>query len=557
MSLIDIWIELDNEQCINSIHWENTSLEKLYAAEWLTYINQNFFHISKFTLHKDHPILVWKQERFDYLNLSCSDKTSYILLKKENKKESLYEFTLDKILNGIQIYDQNASLTYINNTSRKISAIPNHLNVTGKHLFDLYDVEEDISTVMTTLRTRAPVTNRFDNFKSTKGTGIISINTAYPIFEENDLIGAVVFEQDLETIGNQIDELKNIKKTINEKNNTLHPRKFNGYHFSDIIGSNKELLASVTLAKKMAQQDCNVLIVGETGTGKEIFAQSIHKASDRHKKKFVAINCAAVPETLIESMFFGTTKGSFTGSVDQAGLIEEADGGTLFLDELNSMSLAMQSKLLRVIQEGSVRRIGSNKDIQTNVRFISSCNEDLTGLIEQNILRKDLFFRLSTVTVEIPPLRNRLDDINELIDFYLSKNIGRYIKNIKYISPKVLALFQKYQWPGNVRELFNVLDYILNTIEGDRIELIHLPKQFQTLKQQKINHLVENHHLLESLPESDLTEASLHDALEQVEKNIIERVLTQNRFNISKSAQQLALSRQSLQYRIKKLGIIV
>lgn len=160
----------------------------------------------------------------------------------------------------------------------------------------------------------------------------------------------------------------------------------------------------MALAKRVAGQDSSVLLVGETGTGKEIFAQSIHRSSPRSGKKFLAINCAAIPDTLIESLLFGTQKGSFTGSEDKAGYFEEANGGTLFLDELNSMSLTMQSKLLRVLQENTFRRVGGSRDLKLDVRIISSCNEDPFRSISENQFRRDLFYRLSTVMIELPPL---------------------------------------------------------------------------------------------------------------------------------------------------------
>ena len=483
-------------------------------------------------------------------------------MKKEDPRSLLFEYTLNKILDGIQIYDQNACLVYINQASRDISGIPSHLNVEGKHLMDLYDLEEEISTIMTCLRTRRPVINRFDSFKAVGGSAISSVNTAYPIFDgQGGLIGAVVFEQNLGSINDQIEKLEERKKTIRNKA-SLPVSPFHGYEFSDLVGSNQELSVAIALARKIARQDCNVLLVGETGTGKEIFAQSIHKASDRKKKKLVAINCAAVPDTLIESMFFGTSRGSFTGSVERPGLLEEANGGVLFLDELNSMSLGMQSKLLRVIQEGSFRRVGSSQDIRTDVRFISSCNDDPAGLIARNILRKDLFYRLSTVTIDIPPLRDRMDDIGELVDFYLTKNINRYLKTIGEVSPLVLEVFQKYQWPGNVRELFNVLDYVLNTLEGDRIEVRHLPRHLQAEEEppaQSASPVGEGQGVQAgpAAPVGSGGGLDLDETMRAIEKQIIEETLTRCRYRLTRAAASLGLSRQTLQYRIKKLGIEV
>ena len=569
--MIDAWFVLNNNMRVLSIHWENAQLEGLYRKEWQKFIQQELADIAEIQIDKSARQLVWKKLCFEYTELITSNRTHYLLLKNRDenayKNELLYQHTFDKILDGIQIYDQNACLVYINQASREISNIPKHVNVTGMHLLDLYNLDEEISTTLTCLRTGAPVINRLDSFKSTGGSSIVSVNTGYPIFDHKQLLGAVVFEQSLPAINMQIAKLEEVKATMKEKSGK-YLSKFNGYNFSDLIGHNEALRTAVLLAQKIAPQECNVLLVGETGTGKEIFAQSIHKVSDRKNKKFFAVNCAAIPDTLIESMFFGTSKGSFTGSVEKAGLMEELNGGTLFLDELNSMSLSMQSKLLRVIQEGAFRRVGGSQDIQTNIRFISSCNEDTGMLIEQNILRRDLFYRLSTIVVDIPPLRARKDDIEELTQFYLNENISHYVKTIHGATAEVLALFQKYDWPGNVRELFNTLDYVLNTIEGNSwIEIKHLPRYLQQLAElpeKEIRNTLPAAHSEttinkpECLPvESLLTEqgSGLQQILDQVEHMVIEKTLQQNRYNITRSAKLLGLSRQSLQYRMKKLGM--
>jgi len=295
------------------------------------------------------------------------------------------------------------------------------------------------------------------------------------------------------------------------------------------------------------------LIYGETGTGKEMFAQSIHEESGRKEKKFIAINCAAVPETLIESMLFGTTKGAFTGSVDRAGLLEEVNGGTLFLDELNSMSLSMQSKILRVIQENSFRRVGGEKDIKINVRFISSCNEDPYKITSENLLRKDLFYRLSTVIIEIPPLRNRIDDIEVLIKYCLKQYKDKYFKNVDHIDESVIEILRSYKWPGNVRELFHVVEYALNVIEDNSWKVTHLPK-YITNSYEENNEIAVNYRNDDNI---NLYENDLQYIMDSYESDILKKVLEHNGYNISKTANSLGIKRQSLQYRIKKYGIIV
>jgi arginine utilization regulatory protein len=305
--------------------------------------------------------------------------------------------------------------------------------------------------------------------------------------------------------------------------------------------------------KKISTQDCNVLIYGETGTGKEMFAQSIHEESRRKDKKFLAINCAAVPETLIESTLFGTTKGAFTGSVERAGLLEEVNGGTLFLDELNSMSLSMQSKILRVIQENRFRRVGGEKDIDIDVRFISSCNENPYKITESNLLRKDLFYRLSTVILEIPPLKNRIDDIETLIKYCLKQYQHKYLKRISHIDESVIAILKSYNWPGNVRELFHIVEYALNVIENDTWKISHLPKYITD----SYNENSENMDSSNFEEPSGIYKNDLQYIMDNYESKILQKVLEHNGYNISRTADSLGIKRQSLQYRIKKYGIVV
>lgn len=554
MKLTDIIITLNEHNNIMSIDWKNEQLKKIYKTTWDTYINNNLEFILDIKINNDIGNLYWKDESFIYEELKISSNRTFLLLKRKDYKEYLYEQSFNKMNDGIQIYDKNSCVVFINNASKKISSIPDDEEITGKHLQDLYDLNDSYSTVLTTLRTQAPVINRFDIFKLKSGVNITSVNTAYPIFYDNELVGAISFDQDVNVISNNIKKFESIKKTMLEQGVSLENKtKDSKYNFSDIVGKNNGLIEAIELSKKVSSQDCNVLIYGETGTGKEMFAQSIHEESGRKEKKFIAINCAAVPETLIESMLFGTTKGAFTGSVDRAGLLEEVNGGTLFLDELNSMSLSMQSKILRVIQENSFRRVGGEKDIKINVRFISSCNEDPYKITSENLLRKDLFYRLSTVIIEIPPLRNRIDDIEVLIKYCLKQYKDKYFKNVDHIDESVIEILRSYKWPGNVRELFHVVEYALNVIEDNSWKVTHLPK-YITNSYEENNEIAVNYRNDDNI---NLYENDLQYIMDSYESDILKKVLEHNGYNISKTANSLGIKRQSLQYRIKKYGIIV
>lgn len=553
MELIDIIIILDEHNGIISMDWKNEQLKKIYKNTWDTYINRNIESISDIRINKDIRNLYWKDESFMFEELKLPNNHNYLLLKRKDYKEYLYEQSLNKINEGIQIYDKNSCMVFINEASKKISSISDDKKIIGKHLLDLYDLNEKYSTTLTSLRTKAPVINRFDVFKLKSGVEITSVNTAYPIFDDNNLIGVVTFDQDVNVINKEIEKNENIKKAMLEQGISFADKAPDKYHFSDIIGKNRKLLDVVDLAKKISTQDCNVLIYGETGTGKEMFAQSIHEESRRKDKKFLAINCAAVPETLIESTLFGTTKGAFTGSVERAGLLEEVNGGTLFLDELNSMSLSMQSKILRVIQENRFRRVGGEKDIDIDVRFISSCNENPYKITENNMLRKDLFYRLSTVILEIPPLKNRIDDVEILIKYCLKQYKHKYLKCINHIDESVIAILKSYNWPGNVRELFHIVEYALNVIESDTWKISHLPK-YITDSYNENNENIDNFSLDEP---SGIYENDLQYIMDDYESKILRKVLEHNGYNISRTAGSLGIKRQSLQYRIKKYGIVV
>lgn len=311
-------------------------------------------------------------------------------MTREDHRDYLFSRALDQVDEGVQIYDKTACAVYFNKASRDISHIPSGIDPRGRHLLDLYNLDEGVSTTMTALRTQSPVINRVDHFEVGDGAHIATANTSYPILREGELLGAVVFEQTQELVQRNIKRLEETGQAMKEYASKASQISFSGYTFDHVIGHNPNLRAAVSVAKK------------------EIFAQSIHRASPRRGKKFLAINCAAIPDTLIESLLFGTQKGSFTGSEDQSGYFEEAAGGTLFLDELNSMRLAMQFKILRVIQENTFRRVGGNKDLTLDVRIISSCNEDPFRSISENRFRRDLFYRPSTVMIELLPLREQL-----------------------------------------------------------------------------------------------------------------------------------------------------
>lgn len=496
--------------------------------------------------------LVWSGEQLSYLLLPAPEGKQYLLLSWNANLEFLYTRALDQLPFGVQIYDKNTHAVYFNQASREISHIPSGVNITGRHLLDMYDLEETVSTTMTALRTQSPVIDRVDQFSVDNGTFIASANTSYPIFQNGQLSGAVTFEHTEETIQKYYQSIQDTRQALKHFSGNAAPVRFSGYTFENVIGSSEKLRSAAELAQRVAPQNSPVMLVGETGTGKEIFAQSIHRSSPRAGKKFVAINCAAIPETLIESLLFGTAKGSFTGSEDKAGYFEEASGGTLFLDELNSMSLVMQSKLLRVLQERTFRRVGGKKDLELDVRIISSCNEDPFQTVEENKFRRDLFYRLSSVIIELPPLREHLEDLEQLIWYHLEQTAFQYVHRITRIQPQVYQLLLAYRWPGNVRELFHVLDYAQNVADSDVMTVEHLPaylRKSQAPAPRQSAPPTPSGHI-------DFSHTSLQALMDDYEKEVITQALDRCGYNISQTAQALGILRQSLQYRIRKYGII-
>ena len=547
--LYDILFTLDPKGRFQSVSWGSQEAEGLYRDLFESWAATQRAIDTAFSLPERAECgrFCWEETAFDFQFLPAPKDQRYLLLKREDNRPYLLARALDQIGDGVQIYDKNACVVYFNKASRGISQIPSGVSVEGRHLLDLYNLEESVSTTMTALQTQAPVIDRVDRFRVNdfNAAPIASANTSYPIFRNGELLGAVVFEQTEEIVERNIKKLEATRRAL-----AAFPQKppkvsFSGYTFDNVIGSCSKLREAVALAQRVAQQDSPILLVGATGTGKEIFAQSIHRASPRRGRKFLAINCAAIPETLIEGLLFGTQRGSFTGSEDKAGYFEEAVGGTLFLDELNSMSLAMQSKILRVIQEKTFRRVGGGRDLKLDVRIVSSCNEDPFKAVSENTFRRDLFYRLSTVMIELPPLREHLEDLEELVRYPLEATAYQFVHSITQMEAEVYGLLRAYHWPGNVRELFHVLDYAQNVADSGIIEVRHLPP-----------YLLKHRAGPEPPQEIDFSRETLQSLMDRYEQEIISKALDHCGFNISQTAQTLGILRQSLQYRIRKYGLI-
>jgi len=298
------------------------------------------------------------------------------------------------------------------------------------------------------------------------------------------------------------------------------------------------------LIRTVAPSNATVLILGESGTGKELIAGAIHTLSDRRSAPYVRINCAAIPEALLESELFGHEKGAFTGAVRQkAGRVEEADGGTIFLDEIGDMSRPLQAKLLRFLEDGSFTRVGGNDELRVNVRLIAATNRDIVEAIREHQFREDLFHRLNVMQFRPPPLRERGADVILLAEHFLRHFSTTMRKQIKGLAPAAKQKLLGHHWPGNVRELRNVIERAVILESGSEIQAGNLP-----------DFLIEGSLRRTEAPPS-AAGLSLDDAMARFERELIQRTLEQNRFSVSRAAEQLKLTRHALRYRMQRLNI--
>ncbi|WP_261178182.1 sigma-54-dependent Fis family transcriptional regulator [Anaerobacillus sp. CMMVII] len=382
-----------------------------------------------------------------------------------------------------------------------------------------------------------------------QGKQITTINSTYPLYEGTEIIGAVETAKDITRIVRMYDQTLELRKELFETKKKRRTSKGSAdFQFSDLIGSSENFQKAITIAKKAARSLSPVLICGATGTGKELVAQSIHNASIRREEPFIALNCAAVPKELMEGLLFGTTKGAFTGAIDRAGIFEQAHMGTLFLDELNSLDLQLQAKLLRVLQDGKVRRLGGDVEKEMNVRVITAMNIDPLTALEQKILRTDLYYRLNVVRIQLPTLQERKSDILLLVNYFMKKLSNEFSSNVRSISDEALHILHQYDWPGNIRELSHAVESAFNVIDigDDTLEKRHLPAHIY----QSATAVTEPTRF-----KPQQGNINLPTIMEEFEREMIIQVFNENEGNISKTAKALGLKRQALQYKLNKYEI--
>jgi len=316
--------------------------------------------------------------------------------------------------------------------------------------------------------------------------------------------------------------------------------------FAEIVFQSKVMADLVDFARRVASSDAVVMITGESGTGKELFARAIHRASPREKKPFVPVNCAAVPETLLESELFGHERGAFTGAIEsRVGKFEQANGGTLFLDEIGDMSAAAQAKILRALEERKIERIGSNRPRSVDIRVLTATNQPLKEAVKANRFRADLYYRLNEVHVAIPPLRERKEDIPFLSDYFVRQYNRQYEKNVTRISDAAMSFLLRHEWPGNVRELKHVVKCAMLMADGDTIWIDHFPVDM---------HAEANEEGRDAETRADEFLEML--TLDEVEKRHILRILESTGWNKSKTAKILDISRPTLDRKIERYDLL-
>lgn len=334
-------------------------------------------------------------------------------------------------------------------------------------------------------------------------------------------------------------ERQNLMEEVGRLRSALDQR----YGFENIIGHSKSLLRVLDMASRVAQHDTTVLIQGETGTGKELLARAIHHNSRRKNQPFVTINCGAIPKDLVEAELFGFARGAFTGAhTNKAGRIEMADGGTLFLDEIGELPLETQVKLLRLIQHGEIERIGTTVSTTVNVRIVAATHRNLAAMVEDRTFREDLYYRLAVVPLLLPSLRERKEDIPELVEHLFHRAKERHKMQSVRVSPSVTAYFSSYRWPGNIREMENMIERVLVLSNGETITEDDLPDELRRVPAAKPGSL-----LLE-LPDEGVS-------LEGIERELLLRALEKFKGNQTQAAQYLDISRRTLIYRMEKHGL--
>ena len=443
-------------------------------------------------------------------------------------------------VDGLLVVDRAGIVQYFITYRPDINTLKEK-DILGKHVLEVYpDLDENTSSLLRVLKTGKPIFNESQALTTYKGQSINAVNTTMPIKNQDEIIGAVDVSRYIDSAFVRQDIMLSLKEAADKKDL---------YTLDDIVTNSQNMELVKERIRMIADTDSSVLIYGETGTGKELAAQSIHTSSSRRRKRFVSQNCAAIPGNLLESILFGTTKGSYTGAENKPGLFEIANGGTLFLDEINSMELGVQAKILKAIEEKKVTRLGGFEPIHTDVKIISAVNENPMHCVSEKRLREDLFYRLSVVVLHIPPLRERRSDVLFMTAHFIAEFNKKMKRNVIGIDEAVEEAFLHYEWPGNVRELRNVIEGAFNLSASRFLQRRDLPEyMLQAVRLQKGGGLFGPNGPCEMLAAKDF---DLEKAVAEYERSLLQEALKTSE-SLVEAAGKLGITKQSLNYKLGK-----
>lgn len=440
---------------------------------------------------------------------------------------------LENADNAVIVIDCKGTVVYINRFYAE------HMNIKLEKLMgrNLYDIEPQ-AKLLRVMEDGGGRDN--DEVEYIKSLNIDSVGLAFPLYDSRkEKVGACAIFKDVTQVVELTRKLQKSKEMVQYLASQLEASEL-PISFQSYISQNKDLQKTLSLAAKVANTNCTILIQGESGVGKEVMAKCIHNASNRKERPMIKVNCASIPENLLESELFGYEEGAFTGARKggKLGKFELANKGTILLDEIGDMSLTMQSKLLRVLQEKELERVGGTKTIKLDVRVIAATNQNLEEMVEKNEFRSDLYYRLHVVPIHIPALRCRREDIMPLVRYFIERNGGDESTDL---TPGAARMLEEYGWPGNVRELQNVIEYAMIVKTGDILEIKDFPQYLRGDG-------------AEDGPAED-GPCRLKDAVEQLEKSMIKRALKRNNGNKSMAINELGLSRRSFYEKLEKYGL--
>ncbi|MGE5484017.1 MAG: sigma-54 interaction domain-containing protein [Ignavibacteriales bacterium] len=459
--------------------------------------------------------------------------------------KALFYTMLNTVDEAIHVVNRDGVTVFYNHASADLDLLDPR-EVIGRPILEVYpSLTAETSTLLRAVRTGRPILNQQQTYVTKKGGVVTTISSTLPLTSGTEIVGAVEVSKNVTRIKELSEKLIDLQLQLSQRKGKP-PTAASGqsalYTFQDIVGRHPAIAGVKSLGMRAARSNSTVLVYGDTGTGKELLVQAIHNASQRAAMPFIAQNCAALPESLVEGLLFGTIRGAFTGAEDRPGLFELADGGTLYLDEINSLALDLQAKLLRVLQDGKVRRVGDTRVRPVDVRVIASTNMRPEDALAQRKLRADLYYRLNVVYIEIPPLRQRREDISLLVQHFIGKCNDKVGSRIVGVSPEVLEIFMTYEWPGNVRELEHAIEGAAVATEEGLITPCDLPVYLQS-----------------AAPKAPASRVTLNldrttpvrEMLREAEERVIRAAVEECGGNISRAARSLGIPRQTLQRKLK------